>query len=674
MPRFNSDLLPDATGRDLGSPSEQFDAHIQDLTVYRNLNLNGGASFHGNSDTATLAATASKLSNPDKGFVNAITDGGCVGDGVTDDYAALQALLTANPGKVILLPKRTAATVGGGGASNFDYYCSQRLDFPAGNGTVLRGVTPARWSGSVCIKFAAGVGGIRIPFNAYGCGLEDIELRGGYTYDRTSQTTWVDYSSAASLIGDGQDGVQFLGGEPWMKNVTASQFKRHGFNVDGTGYTGQLPAQPDIFNFVGGYASNNGGYGLAIHGTDANVGVVTGFNAIGNALGGTWGSANYGATFNVLHTSLNANDSIVAGANKTIAAASGIVVASGIATITTTASHGWSAGTWITSTGSTDTAFNETAKILTVPTTTTATYATAHADGNTSNGTVATSSSTQIYTYYTSKSVVTGAIVEASSGVYIQPYKEGNQTAAQFGTGSLIFGGASLLPGDRTAGTFMRAGLLVNAQNLIYTPLTSGGLFVVRNVADNVNEFTVSPAGDIVSLGTSFSFGANPATSGSWKVPNAFTMYARNFANSANHRIMLFHTDNTLYLGESTGSTTGQGAWSMANTFGVTGVSTLTGGAKVGSGGTTLTQAKVYSQTITAAATAAASAVEQTFTVAGLTTSDKVFINPPAISNSCVPVACRVTAVDTLGITFLNPTAGSLTSTSGTYLITAIRS
>jgi hypothetical protein len=90
--------------------------------------------------------------------------------------------------------------------------------------------------------------------------------------------------------------------------------------------------------------------------------------------------------------------------------------------------------------------------------------------------------------------------------------------------------------------------------------------------------------------------------------------------------------------------------------------------------GTLLTQVVVYSQTITPASTAAASAAEQTFTVTGLTTADKVYLNPPAGANSCTPVSCRVTGANTIGITYMNPTGGALTSASGTYLIVAVRS
>lgn len=91
-------------------------------------------------------------------------------------------------------------------------------------------------------------------------------------------------------------------------------------------------------------------------------------------------------------------------------------------------------------------------------------------------------------------------------------------------------------------------------------------------------------------------------------------------------------------------------------------------------GGTSLTKAVVYTPSLTPASVAAATVAEQTFTVNGLTTADKVTVNPPAIGNSTGIAGVRVSAADTLAIRFINPTAGALTPTSGTYTVTAIRS
>lgn len=91
-------------------------------------------------------------------------------------------------------------------------------------------------------------------------------------------------------------------------------------------------------------------------------------------------------------------------------------------------------------------------------------------------------------------------------------------------------------------------------------------------------------------------------------------------------------------------------------------------------GGTTITGIVVYSQTITPAEVAAITAAEQTFTVTGLTTDDKVIINPAATGNSTLVGAARVSATNTIAIQFVNPTAGALTPGAGTYKVIAIRS
>ena len=94
----------------------------------------------------------------------------------------------------------------------------------------------------------------------------------------------------------------------------------------------------------------------------------------------------------------------------------------------------------------------------------------------------------------------------------------------------------------------------------------------------------------------------------------------------------------------------------------------------VGAAGTSITQIRVYSQSVTPASVSPATAAEQTFTVTGLTTADKVFMNPAATGNATGVCSCRVTASNTIGITFVNPTAGSLTPGAGTYTFVAIRS
>ncbi len=100
----------------------------------------------------------------------------------------------------------------------------------------------------------------------------------------------------------------------------------------------------------------------------------------------------------------------------------------------------------------------------------------------------------------------------------------------------------------------------------------------------------------------------------------------------------------------------------------------LTDGIITGSSGTQITQTRVYAQTITAASVGAATVAEQTFTVTGLTTADKVFVNAAAIATAVGVGNVRVSAANTLAVQFINPTAGDLVPTAGTWQIVAIRS
>jgi hypothetical protein len=91
-------------------------------------------------------------------------------------------------------------------------------------------------------------------------------------------------------------------------------------------------------------------------------------------------------------------------------------------------------------------------------------------------------------------------------------------------------------------------------------------------------------------------------------------------------------------------------------------------------GGTMITDIAVYPVSLTPASVGAATTAEQTFTVTGLATNDKVFVNGPAPTAGTGIVGARVSAANTLAITFANVTAAALTPAAGTYTILAIRS
>lgn len=108
--------------------------------------------------------------------------------------------------------------------------------------------------------------------------------------------------------------------------------------------------------------------------------------------------------------------------------------------------------------------------------------------------------------------------------------------------------------------------------------------------------------------------------------------------------------------------------------MGTTNLSALALDGDVPGSGTPITGMKIYAPTLTPASVATIVVAEQTFTVTGLTTADKVIVNPPAIANATGIAGARVSAADTLAIRFVNPTAGALTPTAGVYTVLAFRS
>ncbi len=99
--------------------------------------------------------------------------------------------------------------------------------------------------------------------------------------------------------------------------------------------------------------------------------------------------------------------------------------------------------------------------------------------------------------------------------------------------------------------------------------------------------------------------------------------------------------------------------------------------AKIGSSGTALTQVTVYSQSVSPSIVTKSTCEEQSVTVTGVSTADKIVINPPAISASpgAVAVAARASAANVVAVTYCNAgTAANATPASGTYNFLAVRS
>ena len=87
-----------------------------------------------------------------------------------------------------------------------------------------------------------------------------------------------------------------------------------------------------------------------------------------------------------------------------------------------------------------------------------------------------------------------------------------------------------------------------------------------------------------------------------------------------------------------------------------------------------LPKQSVISVTLSPAAASANTSAEQTFTVNGLQVGDHVVVSKPSAQAGLGIVGCRVSAANTLAITFGNFTAGSITPTANeTYLVLVSR-
>lgn len=118
------------------------------------------------------------------------------------------------------------------------------------------------------------------------------------------------------------------------------------------------------------------------------------------------------------------------------------------------------------------------------------------------------------------------------------------------------------------------------------------------------------------------------------------------------------------------------GATALRLNIAPAGAVTVYSSLAIGTSGTAITQTRVYTPTLAPADVSAADEYnEQTFTVTGLSTSDTIVVNPPAMSS--VPhsqlIAFRVSAADTLALTF-RAVSGTHAPPQGVYRIIAFRS
>lgn len=97
--------------------------------------------------------------------------------------------------------------------------------------------------------------------------------------------------------------------------------------------------------------------------------------------------------------------------------------------------------------------------------------------------------------------------------------------------------------------------------------------------------------------------------------------------------------------------------------------STITGSAV-----SNISQQALLAVALTPAQIAANTTAEQTFTLTGLQVNDYVNVKKPTAQAGMGIVGCRVSAQDTLAITFINATAAGITPTAGeSYQVYVVR-
>ncbi len=151
-----------------------------------------------------------------------------------------------------------------------------------------------------------------------------------------------------------------------------------------------------------------------------------------------------------------------------------------------------------------------------------------------------------------------------------------------------------------------------------------------------------------------------PLTAGGvWLVYNNATTYDATIKGSSgsgvvikNGRVMFVRCDGTNFL-------------PLAN---------HTSELSIGAAGTPITQIRVLTATFNPASVGASTTVEQTVTVTGITTSDKVIAFKPTVSTGLAVGQCRATNTDEVTVTLINASTGAVDAGSETWTFLAIRS
>lgn len=212
---------------------------------------------------------------------------------------------------------------------------------------------------------------------------------------------------------------------------------------------------------------------------------------------------------------------------------------------------------------------------------------------------------------------------------------------------------AQTIAGAKTfssAAAFSSSVTINNDANLLFVGGNQSTPVAAKNSADNS---AVS-----ISAGSSASMIGSVTVRGNWNGSSATGGYI-DFTTKSSERARITEDGEMLIA-----TTTDGGSEKLQVNGGISATS-----VKVGSSGTAITQIRVYTPSLDVASVAANATAEQTFSVTGLTTADTVTVNKPSHTSGLVVANVRVSAADTLAITFANITGAPIDPAAETYRV-----